>query len=91
MKSPLKDTLNPLLQAYTSGLETGDIEYAVMSAYVFGRYAYLSGYGLEELAQAMGNYGAIMHQFKQTTYLNFNRIYYQSVVNLLGMSDNPCF
>ncbi|MEH1868316.1 MAG: AAA family ATPase [Nostoc sp.] len=89
-KSPVKDTLNPLLQAYTSGLETGDIEYAVMSAYVFGRYAYLSGHGLEELAQAMGNYGAIMHQFKQTTYLNFNSIYYQSVLNLLGMSDNPC-
>ncbi|WP_392533988.1 ATP-binding protein [Nostoc sp. C117] len=90
-KSPIKDTLNPLLQAYTSGLETGDIEYAVMSAYVFGRYAYLSGHGLEELAQAMGNYGAIMHQFKQTTSLNFNSIYYQSVLNLLGMSDNPCF
>ncbi|WP_392477167.1 AAA family ATPase [Nostoc sp. C110] len=90
-KSPVKDTLNPLLQAYTSGLETGDIEYAVMSAYVFGRYAYLSGHGLEELAQAMGNYGTIMHQFKQTTYLNFNSIYYQSVLNLLGMSDNPCF
>ncbi|MEH2045848.1 ATP-binding sensor histidine kinase [Nostoc sp.] len=90
-KSPVKDTLNPLLQAYTSGLETGDIEYAVMSAYVFGRYAYLSGHGLEELAQAMGNYGTIMHQFKQTTYFNFNSIYYQSVLNLLGMSDKPCF
>ncbi|QMS91163.1 AAA family ATPase [Nostoc edaphicum CCNP1411] len=90
-KSPVKETLNPLLQAYTSGLETGDIEYAVMSAYVFGRYAYLSGHGLEELAQAMGNYGTIMHQFKQTTYLNFNSIYYQSVLNLLGVSDNPCF
>ncbi|MBC1219350.1 ATP-binding protein, partial [Nostoc sp. UCD120] len=90
-KLPVKDTLNPLLQAYTSGLETGDIEYAVMSAYVFGRYAYLSGHGLEELAEAMGNYGTIMHQFKQTTYLNFNSIYYQSILNLLGMSDNPCF
>ncbi|WP_375477223.1 AAA family ATPase [uncultured Nostoc sp.] len=90
-KSPVKETLNPLLQAYTSGLETGDIEYAVMSAYVFGRYAYLSGHELHDLAQAMGNYGTIMHQFKQTTYLNFNSIYYQSVLNLLGMSDNPCF
>ncbi|MEH1831294.1 MAG: AAA family ATPase [Nostoc sp.] len=90
-KSPVKETLNPLLQAYTSGLETGDIEYAVMSAYVFGRYAYLSGHGLHELAQAMGNYGTIMHQLKQTTYLNFNSIYYQSVLNLLGMADNPCF
>ncbi|MEH2310329.1 MAG: AAA family ATPase [Nostoc sp.] len=90
-KSPVKETLNPLLQAYTTGLETGDIEYAVMSAYVFGRYAYLSGHGLHELAQAMGNYGTIMHQLKQTTYLNFNSIYYQSVLNLLGMADNPCF
>ncbi|MEH2288884.1 ATP-binding sensor histidine kinase [Nostoc sp.] len=90
-KSPVKETLNPLLQAYTSGLETGDIEYAVMSAYVFGRYAYLSGHGLDELAQAMENYNTIMHQFKQTTYLNFNSIYYQSVLNLLGMSDKPCF
>ncbi|MBD2493498.1 ATP-binding sensor histidine kinase [Nostoc sp. FACHB-280] len=89
-KAPVKDTLNPLLQAYTSGLETGDIEYAAMSAYVFGRYAYLSGHELKELADAMGNYGSVMHQFKQTTYLNFNSIYYQSVLNLLGLADNPC-
>jgi predicted ATPase/signal transduction histidine kinase len=89
-KSPVKETLNPLLQAYTSGLETGDIEYAAMSAYVFGRYAYLSGYELKELAESMGNYGMVMHQFKQTTYFNFNSIYHQSVLNLLGMAENPC-
>ncbi|AFY43615.1 ATP-binding sensor histidine kinase [Nostoc sp. PCC 7107] len=89
-KVSVRNTLNPLLEAYTIGLETGDIEYAAMSAYVFGRYAYLSGYELKELAEAMGNYGTIMYQFKQTTYLNFNSIYYQSVLNLLGTDENPC-
>ncbi|MBD2163029.1 AAA family ATPase [Calothrix membranacea FACHB-236] len=89
-KVHLKETLNSLLEAYTCGLETGDIEYAMMSAYVFGRYAYLSGQELGELAQAMSNYANVMKQLKQTTYLNFNSIYQQSVLNLLGMADNPC-
>ena len=36
-KDPLKDTLKPLLSAYSLGLETGDLEYA---AYASGIYCY---------------------------------------------------
>lgn len=88
-KDPVQATLSPLVEAYTCGLETGDIEYAMMSAYVFGRYAYLSGQELEELSQAMAQYGSVMNQLKQTTYLHFNGIYHQSVLNLLGTTANP--
>ncbi len=89
-KDHVRDTLSPLVEAYTCGLETGDIEYAMMSAYVFGRYAYLSGQELGELSQAMMQYSSIMSQFKQTTYLNFNGIYHQSVLNLLEPTASPC-
>ncbi|OUC14485.1 MAG: hypothetical protein B0A82_12040, partial [Alkalinema sp. CACIAM 70d] len=89
-QNPVKETLAPLIEAYSCGLETGDIEYAMMSAYVFGRYAYLSGQELGELSQAMAKYGDVMRQLKQTTYLNFNGIYHQSVLNLLGATTNPC-
>ncbi|BAY23100.1 two-component hybrid sensor and regulator [Calothrix sp. NIES-2100] len=88
-KDHLRETLNPLLEAYTCGLEHGDIEYAAMSAYVFSRYAYLSGQELHDLESTIGNYGKVIFQLKQTTYVNFNNIYHQSVLNLLGMVDNP--
>ncbi|WP_236143674.1 ATP-binding sensor histidine kinase [Nostoc sp. CMAA1605] len=89
-KEHLRTTLTPLIEAYTCGLENGDIEYAAMSAYVFGRYAYLSGQELDKLEKTISNYGQVISQLKQTTYANFNNVYHQSVLNLLGDNDDPC-
>ncbi|HIK07410.1 MAG TPA: AAA family ATPase [Trichormus sp. M33_DOE_039] len=89
-KDHLRATLNPLVEAYTCGLENGDIEYAAMSAYVFSRYAYLSGQELYNLEKTISNYGQVIAQLQQTTYVNFINIYHQSVLNLLGMNADPC-
>ena len=42
-KEHLKETLNPLLEAYTIGLETGDLEYAAYSACVYCYHSYVLG------------------------------------------------
>ncbi|NET56837.1 MAG: AAA family ATPase [Symploca sp. SIO2E6] len=77
-------TLQPLLKAYQSGLETGDLEFAVLATFAYSYHSYLIGKDLGELAQEMAAYGVLMKQLKQATALNWNQLFLQAVLNLQG-------
>jgi PAS domain S-box-containing protein len=86
----LKETLNPLLEAYQYGLEIGDLEYATFAIAFRFYHAYLLGQELTQLEQEMASYESAIAQFKQAIPLSLTRIYRQSVLNLIGASENPC-
>lgn len=90
-KLPIRDSLQPLLEGYHSGIETGDLEYACYAAYNHCGLAYCAGVELESLKQKMQDYGTAIKQFKQQTALNFHRIFWQSVLNWLEISPNPSY
>ncbi|MEL6813695.1 MAG: diguanylate cyclase, partial [Cyanobacteria bacterium J06598_3] len=86
---PLTVSGPKLLANYELGLETGDFEYAVLSAHVYCLNCFLTGQELSGLAQEMEMYSEVMRQLKRSTTLNFQTVWHQSVLNLLGESPSP--
>ncbi|MEH2280704.1 MAG: AAA family ATPase [Nostoc sp.] len=89
-KEHSKEILKPLLEAYSIGIETGDLEYAAYSLHVYSYCSYFIGRELSELEQEIGNYNNAIRQIKQKTVFQWNTIYRQSVLNLLGCTENFC-
>ncbi|MCT7995394.1 PAS domain S-box protein [Laspinema olomoucense] len=87
-KDPLKETLPPLLTAYETGLENGDLEYAGLSAYNYCLNSYFAGKELSKLEAEMASYNSLLEKFKQTTMLTYCQMSWQVVLNLRNKSDN---
>ncbi|MEB3219574.1 MAG: AAA family ATPase, partial [Nostocales cyanobacterium 94392] len=88
-QDPLQTTLKPLLQGYQMGLETGDLEWSVWCIFSYSFHSYCAGKELTELEQELANYSMAIAQCKQTTALNYQKVYHQAVLNLLGRNENP--
>ncbi|MGF1673839.1 MAG: AAA family ATPase, partial [Rivularia sp. (in: cyanobacteria)] len=88
-QDPLQTTLKPLLQGYQIGLQTGDLEWSVWCIFGYSFHSYCAGKELTELEQELANYSMAIAQCKQTTALNYQKVYHQAVLNLLGRNDNP--
>jgi len=89
-KEHTKETLRPLLEAYSVGLETGDLEYAAYSLQVYSYCAYFIGRELTGLEREMATYSNAIYQIKQKTVFYWNELYRQFVLNLLGSEENVC-
>jgi predicted ATPase/tRNA A-37 threonylcarbamoyl transferase component Bud32 len=64
-KEPIRETLQPLLEAYSSGLETGDVEYGTYCAVMYCCHSYWSGNELVELEKKMALYSQAIIQLKK--------------------------
>jgi tetratricopeptide (TPR) repeat protein len=85
-----RQTLQPLLLAYSSGLETGDLEYGTYSLLWNSYYSYCMGQELAVVEREAAKYSDTIQKLKQERnfhYINLNR---QRVLNLMGQSKNPC-
>ncbi len=89
-KEHIKEVLKPLLDAYSAGMETGDLEFAAYSLYSYCYSAYFIGRELKTLQQEIATYSNAIIQIKQEKVSNWNAIYRQTILNLLGETDNPC-
>ncbi|MBE9187082.1 AAA family ATPase [Microcoleus sp. LEGE 07076] len=85
-----RQTLQPLLLAYSSGLETGDLEYGTYSLLWNSYNSYCIGQELAVVEREAAKYSDTIQKLKQERnfhYINLNR---QRVLNLMGQSKNPC-
>jgi PAS domain S-box-containing protein len=90
-KRHIKETLKPFLDSYSSGLETGDLEHAGYSAHRYCYHLYFSGSTeLSRVELEMQTYGDAIDKINQDSILQLHQIYHQLVLNLLGMTENPC-
>ena len=89
-KEHLKETLEPLVSAYSSGMETGDIEYAAYNLLQYSCSAYYSGKELSVLEREIARNRDAIDKIKQKKPLNYIEIYWQAIFNLLGKSKNSC-
>ncbi len=87
---PVKETLNPLLETYAVGLETGDLEFAGYSTGQYCYHAFLSGSELAQLESEMAAYTQVMRQMGQEKTVDTQEAFHQAVLNLLGLAGNPC-
>jgi predicted ATPase/signal transduction histidine kinase/tRNA A-37 threonylcarbamoyl transferase component Bud32 len=89
-KEHIRETLNPLLEAYQFGLEAGDLEYGVFSLFLHLYHSYLIGKELVQLEQDMVAYSDAIAHFKQEQPLYLIQMYRQAVLNFMGQSENHC-
>ena len=89
-KNHVKETLEPILAGYQSGLETGDLEAAAICAAVHSCHSYLIGKELIALEREIATYSEAIAQLGQQPILNHNYLIGQLVLNLMGQSENPC-
>ncbi|WP_413160619.1 AAA family ATPase [Capilliphycus salinus ALCB114379] len=87
---PLNSTLSPLLNGYSKGLETGELEFASYCAFLYCYHRYCLGEELNALQQEITNYSQAIAEIKQEQTLYKNQVFHQAVLNLLGESENPC-
>ncbi|OWY64091.1 serine/threonine protein kinase [cyanobacterium TDX16] len=81
-----RELLQPLLEGYQIGLETGDLESAAYCAHTHCSQSYINGKELVEVKRDVVTYGEAIHHIKQKTALTWNRILRQVVINLMGYS-----
>ena len=89
-KKHIRETFQPLLDAYSSAMETGDLEFAGYSVYYYCLQSYFGGHELDKLQGEMETYGETLRQIKQSRILQVNKLYRQVVLNLRGLAENPC-
>lgn len=87
-KQSLHSTLPPLKEAYHSGLETGNFEYAMVSAATWIMHAFFAGNPLDSLVNEILNYSKVQNQIKHYTQLHHNYLYLQTAFNLLGRTES---
>jgi predicted ATPase/signal transduction histidine kinase/serine/threonine protein kinase len=89
-KEHVRQTLLPLLEAYSNGLETQDCEFASYSAVTYCLYSYFAGKELQELAHEISHYSQAILKLNQERIFYWNELFRQVVLNLLGSAENPC-
>ncbi|MDX5340150.1 MAG: AAA family ATPase [Cyclobacteriaceae bacterium] len=82
-------TLKPLQESYHIGMETGAIEFACINTNIYCIHSFLGGKPLERLEVETQAYSESFAQFKQETNYNYNQVYHQAMLNLLGKSKRP--
>ncbi len=88
-KRPIRATLEPLLGAYQSGLDTGDIEYSTHSLMIHNQHLFAVGHPLGQLHARMTGQRPAIVASKEEAALSLFQIYHQVIANWLTPSDNP--
>lgn len=88
-KEPIRNSLEPLIEGYQAGLESGDLEFAAYCIHNYCELSYAAGENLFQVQQDHHRYGLEISKLKQSTALSFHQIHHQAVLNWLGKTDSP--
>ncbi|MGE5660401.1 MAG: AAA family ATPase [Actinomycetota bacterium] len=90
-QEPARKTIPAFVESLQMSLETGNIEYAGYSSINYCHYTFLIGEELEHLKTAHQPYIDLMRKLKQEYALHSVSTVRQTILNLLGESENPCY
>ncbi len=90
-KEPVKQTLPFLLDSYQTGLDTGDLEWAGISALGCTLHSWFSGKNLADLRQESAAFSIRLTQLKQTVLVNQIAVFQQAISTLLESSAASSF
>jgi predicted ATPase/GAF domain-containing protein len=87
-KAHLKEALEPLLEAYKKGLETGDSEWAAYAIRGYCIQLFFTGRNMEIVRQETAEYSEILKKIKQVNTLHNLMLIRQSALNMMGYAEN---
>ncbi|MDZ7964357.1 MAG: AAA family ATPase [Nostoc sp. DedSLP03] len=90
LKSPLQKSLQLILEGYKIALETRNVYYVAFNTKDICQYSYFLGRELKSLEEDIRAYCHVLENFRQDMVLNYCRVFWQTVLNLLGKAENPC-
>jgi len=90
-KEHYKNALQPLLDGYQSGLETGDIEFGCYTTVTYCYLLFFTGKELTALEREIAKFIDTVSSLKQGVARNSLKIYYQTILHLLGRTEDPSY
>ncbi|MEH2175517.1 trifunctional serine/threonine-protein kinase/ATP-binding protein/sensor histidine kinase [Nostoc sp.] len=87
-KEHVRETLTSSVSGYSSGLETGDLEYAGYCGYIYPYHSFWLGKELWVLEKELIAYCDSLKKIKQQVAFTWNSVYLQTVLNLKGNFEN---
>ena len=88
-QEPISNITEPLLQAYQSGLERGDVEFAMLSCGGYALVYYHSGMKLGPMVKDLSGFCNQMKTHGQMVCYIATIPYLQGVLNLMGKTEEP--
>lgn len=89
-KRHVRETLDMLMEALQSGMESGDLEYAGYAAIHTCIALFYIGEPLDTVSTDMARYVDLVSRTRQDFQRHFANILRQTVLNLMGNSQSPC-
>lgn len=88
-KVHLRSTISPLLEAYRSGLETGDLAFSTGNLFFVACHSYFCSKNLRELDDEVSTFIEVLDRLRHWNISFFIRLYHQVILNLIGNSETP--
>ncbi|MBN1470962.1 MAG: PAS domain S-box protein, partial [Syntrophaceae bacterium] len=88
-KYPMKESIEPMLEGYRIGLQTGDLGFATFNLFFTEVHYIFTGMELSELERYMERNNKGIAGLKQGHTLTLQSLTWQAILNLLGRCDNP--
>uniref|UniRef100_A0A8J6ZHG3 AAA family ATPase n=1 Tax=Desmonostoc muscorum LEGE 12446 TaxID=1828758 RepID=A0A8J6ZHG3_DESMC len=88
-KAHLQETFPALADAYQSGIESGEFEFAGYCAFSLCYCPFFAGQELTELEQQTAIYRKATSQIRRETVSTWLAMLQQTILNLRGQSENP--
>ena len=88
-KEHLRTTIEPLMKAFYSGLETGELVYSGYAILNYCSYLFLAGSSLELVEQKHRQYLDLLQKHKLEYHVVYGQLWHQIILNLLGLAEDP--